>query len=87
MKVKIKKLKIKFPNGWIDISDKNPDGPPTFIDGKLEEPGVLQISTAEYISGALPDPDYDDLIALSKKIGLKNEFGKISREESGSCTY
>jgi hypothetical protein len=87
MDTRLKKLKIGFPKGWTDISNKNPDGPPTFIDDTLDEPGVLQISTAEYVSGQIPNPNYDDLIYLSENIGLKNNFGKVIKKESGNCKF
>ena len=87
MDARLKNLKIVFPNGWADISAENVDGPPTFINGRLNDPGVLQISTAEYVSGELPNPNYDDLITLSINIGLRNEFGEIIRKESGNCRY
>ncbi|HEY5771620.1 MAG TPA: hypothetical protein VIS75_03280 [Chitinophagaceae bacterium] len=87
MDARLKKLKIVFPNGWTDISAENVDGPPTFINGRLNEPGVLQISTAEYVSGELPNPNYDDLITLSINIGLRNKFGEIIGKESGNCRY
>lgn len=87
MDVRLKKLKIHFPNGWTDISSENPDGPPTFIGSRLNEPGVLQISIAEYISGQKPNPNHDDLIDLSEGIGVRNNFGKLIKKESGNCNF
>src|SRR5258708_25705778 len=84
---RLKKLQIKFSDGWKDISKENPDSPPTFINDELDESGVLQISTAEYISGQTPNPNFLDLINLSKNVGLKNEFGIPCHEESGNCEY
>ena len=85
MNKSLNKLKITFPDGWVDISNENPDGPPTFINEKLEEPGVLQISTADYISGEKPIAEYDDLVSLSENAGLRNEFGELITKESGDC--
>lgn len=62
---RLKNLKIQFPQSWVNFSLDNPNGPPTFIDGRIEEPGVLQISTAEFLSGPFPNPNGDDLIGLS----------------------
>jgi len=87
MDVRLKKLKIDFPNGWTDVSSENLDGPPTFIDSRLIEPGVLQISIAEYFFGQKPNPNHDDLIELSENIGIKNDFGEIIKKESGNCNF
>jgi hypothetical protein len=84
---RLSKLSIKFPEGWKNISIENPDGPPTFVNEKVEESGVLQISTAEYLAGKIPNPSLADLVDLSKKVGLKNEFGSLENEESGKCDY
>ena len=41
-------LKLNLPKNWIDISDENPEGPPTFVRKEWNKnPGVLQISVAE----------------------------------------
>ena len=87
MNIQIQNLKIDFPDSWTDISNENPGGPSTFIKAGLDEPGVLQISKAEYVSGKLPDPGYNDLVFLSENIGLKNSFGEIIKKESGDCSY
>ena len=87
MDKRLRKLKIKFPTGWRDCSNDNPDGPPTFLDDRQEEPGVLQISFAEYLSGTIPNPDFTDLLTLSRTAGIKNSFGEIINEGSGSCQY
>ena len=80
-------FKIPFSKGWIDISNENPNGPPSFIKDLKDNPGVLQISHAEYLSGKLPNPSYDDLVELSKNIGQKNDFGEIVNKSSGDCNY
>jgi len=87
MDKRLKNIRISFPEGWSDISSQNPDGPPTFIHGRLEEPGVLQISIAQYVSGKKPNPDFTDLISLSEKIGLKNNFGQITHKVADNCKY
>src|SRR5687767_11717178 len=84
---RLRKLKISFPKDWTDISSENPDGPPTFLNNSLDEPGVLQISTAEFIVGEKPNPDFTDLITLSENIGLKNEFGEILNKDYGLCNF
>jgi hypothetical protein len=87
MDKRLNKLNISFPDGWKDISNENPDGPPTFINENINETGVLQISTTDFIGGKLPNPNLADLIELSKKAGIKNEFGELEYEESGNCEY
>jgi len=83
----MKKLNIKLPNGWRDISADNPNGPPTLLIKLLGDSRVLQISTAEFLSGKIPNPSLADLVGLSKNIGLKNKFGDLQSEESGNCSY
>ena len=84
----LKKIKIPFPNNWIDVSNENPNGAPTFIKENIEEPGVLQITYTEYISGEIPNPSYADLINLSKSIGNKNEeFGNCINENYQECNF
>jgi hypothetical protein len=87
MDKRLKSLEIKLPDNWKDISADNPNGPPTFIDDTVGNSGILQISTAEFLSGKIPNPDASDLIELSKNIGLKNGFGDIKDEKSGNCSY
>jgi hypothetical protein len=87
MDKRLKELSINLPNGWGNISADNPNGPPAFIDNTIDDPGVLQISTAEYLSGAVPNPSLTDLVYLSKNLGLKNNFGTLQSEVSGNCTY
>jgi hypothetical protein len=87
MNKRLSNLQIRFSKGWQDISEDNPLGPPTFINCKLEDFGVLQISMAEYMNGQVPNSDFSDLITLSKNIGIKNGFGIVRHEESGTCGY
>jgi len=82
-----KKFKFNLPKSWIDISNENPDGPPTFIRKESDKnPGVLQISSAEYLSGEKPNPNYSELIELSKEFNSENEFDLINTK-SGDCQY
>ncbi|HEX9513241.1 MAG TPA: hypothetical protein VF939_22275 [Puia sp.] len=87
MDKRLEKLRISFSDGWKNISHENPEGPPTFIKEASEEPGVLQISTAEYLGGEHPNPTFSDLIELSEKTGLNNQFGNIQNKETGNCKY
>jgi hypothetical protein len=87
MDKRLKNLSIKLPNNWKDVSADNPNGPPTFINNTIDISGVLQISTAEFLSGKIPNPDLSDLIDLSRNIGLKNGFGDLQNEVSGNCIY
>ncbi len=84
---RLKKLVISFPKGWVDVSEENPGGPPTFISELIEPSGVLQISSAAYLSGALPNPDMNALLELSRKAGVANGYGKLNHEESGICSF
>lgn len=84
-KIRIDKFNIFLPDWWQDISNSNPDGPPTFIDGRLEEPGVLQISTAIYVSSEKPNPNFEDLIQLSEMLGQRNAFGDVVNRTFGKC--
>ncbi|WDF76224.1 hypothetical protein ACFGVS_27810 [Mucilaginibacter sp. AW1-7] len=43
MDKRLKNLEIKLPDNWNDISEDNPNGPPTFIDDTIDNSGVLQI--------------------------------------------
>lgn len=74
-----------LPDGWEDISKDNPDGPSTFIDGRLDEPGVLQISTANYVSGEKPNAEYQALVELSENVGVNNNFGRVATRVFGNC--
>ena len=87
MDKRLKNLDIKLPNNWKEISEDNPNGPPTFIDYTIDNSGILQISTAEFLSGKIANPSPTDLIDLSKNIGLKNGFGDLQEENSGNCGY
>ena len=53
----------------------------------MNEPGVLQISIAEYVKGEKPNPNNEDLMAMSENIGVKNKFGEIINRYSGSCKF
>jgi len=87
MDKRLKNLSLKLPDGWKDVSEDNPNGPPTFINDTIDNSGILQISTAEFLSGRIPNPSLSDLIDLSKNVGLKNGFGDLQNEVSGHCDY
>ena len=81
MDKRLKNLEITLPNNWEDISEDNPNGPPTFIHNGIDNSGVLQISTAEFLTGKVPNPSLNDLVDLSKNIGIKNDFGDLQNPE------
>ncbi len=87
MDKRLKNLEITLPNNWEDISEDNPNGPPTFIHNGIDNSGVLQISTAEFLTGKVPNPSLNDLVDLSKNIGIKNDFGDLQNVKSGNCDY
>tara|TARA_R110000787_G_scaffold129264_7_gene241114 strand:+ start:55 stop:480 length:426 start_codon:yes stop_codon:yes gene_type:complete len=75
------------PKSWINISDENPDGPTTFIRKEWDEnPGVLQMSVAQYLSGKQTNPNHKDLIKLSQEFDSENEFDLMGTN-SGQCQY
>ena len=81
------KLTFNLPKSWIDISNENPDGPASFIRKQSDKnPGVLQISFAEYKSGEKPNPEYSDLIELSKGFNSDNKY-ELIKTKSGDCNY
>jgi hypothetical protein len=80
-------LQIELPKNWNGISSENPEGPPTFINELDENSGALQISFAQYQSGTIPNPTYDDLISLSRNIGTKHSIGKIIKTRKGKCQF
>ena len=76
-------LKLNLPKNWIDISDENPEGPPTFVRKEWNKnPGVLQISVAE--SEVDSNLKHKDLIILSKEFDSENEFDLLNTK-SGHC--
>jgi hypothetical protein len=80
-------LTLNPPNGWIDLSEQNPRWPITFVKKEWSEnPGVLQISVAQYLSEEQPNPNHKDLINLSKEFDSENEFDLVTTE-SGQCEY
>lgn len=78
-------LNIKLPNGWSDYD--NPDGPPTYVRELSETPGPLQISWAEYKSGAIPNPSADDLKRMAEEFGEKHDFGELVESSSSPCAF
>ena len=82
-----KRLKIVLPEGWSDHSHENPEGPPTFIRDRSQVPGAVQVSSAQYKGGAVPNPIPDDLIALSRGIGERQEAARLLETHSGECTF
>jgi hypothetical protein len=78
-----KTLKLNLPKKWIDISDENPEGPPTFLRKEWNKnPGVLQISVAE--SEVDSNLKHKDLIILAKEFDSENEFDLLNTK-SGHC--
>ena len=76
---------IKLPKGWKDFP--NPEGPPTYCRDLSDSPGALQVSVAEYRSGAIPNPSAADLKELSEDLGEKNGFGDLVESSSSPCDF
>lgn len=85
MDKRLSKLKITLPEGWKDSGPLEPGAPPAFTNERMGSSGILQISTAGWVSGKVPNPDFSDLVDLSKKAGLGRGFGAVVAEESGVC--
>jgi hypothetical protein len=78
-----KTLKLNLPKKWIDISDENSEGTPTFVRKEWNKnPGVLQISVAE--SEVDSNLKHKDLIILAKEFDSENEFDLLNTK-SGHC--
>jgi hypothetical protein len=78
-------IRVTIPKSWEELD--NPQGPYTLIKSNNDEPGVLQISVANYLSGALPNPSLETLVELSENIGNKNNFGDVLSKASGNCDF
>jgi hypothetical protein len=78
-----KTLKLNLPKKWIDISDENSEGTPTFVRKEWNKnPGVLQISVVE--SEVDSNLKHKDLIILAKEFDSENEFDLLNTK-SGHC--
>lgn len=81
-------LKVTLLPGWMDISDQNPNGPPTYIRKDNGSPGVLQFSLDLYEAGEKPAPSKDGLIKMAINTGLEHpDFGEVVSDSSGSCSF
>ncbi len=78
-------IKVRLLPGWIDASKDNPHGPPTFVRESSKCSGALQVSQAEYVRGAVPNPSERDLIEMSRTFGMN--FGDIVESQSGGCKF
>lgn len=80
---------VSLPNTWLDISKQNPEGPSTYIRQEYKKSllNYLQFSLANYVKGKIPNPTESDLIALSEKAGVKANFGKLVKNNSGNCKF
>jgi len=80
------RLKMRLPKRWVDYSNENPDGPPTYVRASSECPGPLQVSMMEYKSGVVPNPSEDDLRRMSIELGGQR-FGELIESWSGECEW
>ena len=74
-----------IPKGWAEF--ENRDGPATYCRDLSETPGPLQISRAEYLGGALPNPSEDDLKRMAEEFGQNHSFGELVESLSGPCEF
>jgi hypothetical protein len=84
-----RQLTILLEPGWIDASDENPDGPPTYM--RTDGNAVLQFSFALYRGGNRPDPTESDLINLAVKMFSRLTDGTdtphVVATTSGPCAF
>src|SRR5580765_642773 len=73
-----------LPN-WVDVTDKDPDGPATFIRQNSKESGVLQMSCAWYEAGPQPRPTDDDLIEFALGIAKRFDNCEVESSACGGC--
>jgi hypothetical protein len=80
-------FKVNTPKTWIDLTEEDPNGPATFIRKKWNQnPGILQISAAQHIPAEHTQPNFKDLINLSKEFDTEKEFDLVNTD-SGHCQY
>jgi hypothetical protein len=79
------RLRITLPPNWIDVSDQNPEGPPSYCRGDLGDPGVLQLSTAIYEGADSPNPSAHDLVELATDGAKSLGPGLLLETDSGTC--
>jgi hypothetical protein len=80
-------FKVNAPETWIDLTEEDPNGPATFIRKKWNQnPGIIQISRAQQIPAAYTQPNFKELIHLSKEFDTVKEFD-LMNTKSGHCQY
>jgi hypothetical protein len=82
----MKRIVVHLPPHWIDSSKDNPNGPTTFHSTADNACGALQVSIqAEYVSGVIPNPSGDQLIAFAESIAFKDGEVDVRGRKSDSC--
>lgn len=76
-------LQIRILPDW--VNQKNEAGLDTLFRKTSEYPQPLQISYGIYKSGKIPDPSKDELLDMSRDVGLKKGFVEIIEIDSGDC--
>jgi|TARA_R110000851_G_scaffold324474_1_gene491788 hypothetical protein len=80
-------FKVNAPKTWIDLTEEDPNGSTTYIRKQWNQnPGILQISAAQHIPAELTQPNFKDLINLSKEFDAEKEFD-LMNTNSGHCKY
>jgi hypothetical protein len=81
-----RQLAIALPPNWRDVSHENPQGPATFVRDSHEASGALQVSVqAEYVSGPVPNPTPEQLIAFAERIAAAQGQAEVRGRSSGAC--
>ena len=80
-------LKVSLLPNWADVSDKNPDGPLTYVRSSSGLANPLQISYSLYKGGKIPNPSDEQLVELAK--GLESVLGdcKLVSTSYGKCDF
>jgi hypothetical protein len=82
-----KRIKVALLPGWRDFSKENPDGPATYLRGSSERPGAFQVSCADHVSGAVPNPSRQNLVRLAGEAGDTEGTAEVIETMSGECRF
>jgi hypothetical protein len=79
-----KQLRVKLLPNW--TTEKNPDGPATFVRTDSQDSGALQASLmTEYTGGKAPLPTVEGLIDLAQGHGERHAVGELVETAGGAC--
>jgi hypothetical protein len=67
---------IRCADGWHDITHEVEAVDPPWTLAKADGVGALQFSIATYVSGSIPNPSSQDLLALLREFADSHELGE-----------